>query len=349
MENKQCICPVCGAVIPDANSLSCPVCGCPGACYTLFSGESAYKMWLATIDRFRKDRLAHLYAASRAGGSSLHVTGDRLCFYNGPAHTAVMACFQDGQPTTMQHVAQVSLSGLHRVWVYDDGTPASSGDDGCGQRNLSDLQGVRAVATASNCTYAVLSDGSVVARGDSPFAEIVAQWRDIRALAATPLHIVGLRNDGTVVHAAAHNSPFRAYAAVMDGWKQVQAIATGDQYTLALHTDGTVSYAGAQDERAAAGSWTNMVAIAADGQYAVGLTREGDVLLAGKESVFIDFGRKAARQWKNMAFIAAGRSVIAGLGQDGEVKLVGNLFKADDFEDRFSTAVYESLTKTHNP
>ena len=73
------------------------------------------------------------------------------------------------------------------------------------------------------------------------------------------------------------------------------------------------------------------------------MTWDGDVLLAGKESVFIDFGRKEAKQWKNVVFIAAGRSVIAGLTANGELKIVGNMFKEDGFEETFSRAIHDNL------
>lgn len=343
MDNKQLICPVCGTPRQDPNSFFCVKCGCAGAYFTLFSGEKAYNLWNSAIEQHKHKFAARLYADSRDKGSSLHVTGDRICFHNAATHETITARFTDTRATAQSNVNQISLCGLYRVWINADGTLSSSGDDEAGQRKLSDLTGAVAVATAPNCTYVVHKDGTVTDRGNRPFASQVERWRDIKSVAANQFHVVGVKNNGTVVHAEAHNSSIRTFASVMDGWSGVKSVAVGEHYVLALHENGTVSYAGAQDERSAAANWTNIAAVAADSQYAIGLTWDGDVLLAGKESVFIDFGRKEAKQWKNVVFIAAGRSVIAGLTANGELKIVGNMFKEDGFEETFSRAIHDNL------
>ena len=337
-------CPVCGAPQQDLSSLDCHACHCAGAFHTQFSGEQAYNLWLATMNRKKEAKAARIYLDSREAGCTLQVTGNTICFHNGKTNKAVICDLDTGEQTVLSHVTQVALNSLYRIFLHPDGTVSSAGDDYYNQRRgLSAISNAVFAAAAPTCAYIVTGDGNVIEQGMNDFSGVPGSWQDIRRIAAHQLHVVGLKQDGTVVYAMAKQSQLYNLANAMKAWQNVKDIVVSDKYALALHQDGTVSYVGVPGAWAEAASWRNIVSVAADSQYAIGLTEDGTVLLAGEESPFVDYGRKEAKQWKNMAFIAAGNSVIAGLSGQGALQTAGNLFIAEGIDRAFSKNVYDLL------
>ena len=344
MSNIARTCPVCGAPQQNLSSTTCKACGCVGAFYTLFSGEKAYGLWKATIDRQRDAKKARLYLDSRDAGCLLQVTANSVCFHDPKTGKAVICNFEDSTPTVLKNVKQIALCSLYQLVLHPDGTVSSSGDDYYNQRSgLSRISNAAFVAAARTCSYIVTEDGSVIEQGMNDFSGVPSGWKDIRRVSANQVHIVGLRKDGTVVYAMSDNSILRAVAQEMDSWTNVKDVVVADRYILALHTNGTVSYLGVQKTKAAVAQWRKIVSIAADSQYAIGLTEDGEVLLAGEESPFVDYGRKNAKQWKNIAFVAAGDSMIIGLNSRGALQSTMEAVMTKDFESSFTGSVRSLL------
>ena len=344
MSNIPRTCPVCGAPQTDPNTLNCAACKCVGAFYTQFSGENAYNLWLATINRKKEEQAARLYTDSRNAGCTLQVSGNAICFHNPKTEEARVYTFGSGDtPTVLKNVRQVSLCNLYQLILHHDGTVSSFGDDYYNhRRGLSRITNGAFVAATDACAYVVKEDGTVAELGLNDFSGEPSGWTDIQKLSANSLHIVGLKKDGTVVYAMSPNSPLLQLARQMSSWINVQDVLVSEHYILALHKNGTVSCIGPNTEHCApTTTWRNIVAIAADKQYAIGLTADGNVLLAGIESV-VDYGRKNAKQWKNMAFIAAGSSTIVGLTNSGELLMTGTR-KADGSEITFTNSIREIL------
>lgn len=342
MSNSKITCPVCNAERTGDETV-CQSCGFEGAYYTLFSGENAYVTWRSLVDAHKDRYVGSYYVKGFENGSELLVTSDRVCFFDSDKSKAVMVEFMKNDPVVLDNVKKVSLSGLYRVWLYSDGSLGSSGDDESGQRRLGNINDVISIATVPQCTYYVKADGTVDSRGATPFKEAIRQWTDIKDLCCVSEHVIGIRNDNTVLYAVREGNPFENYASEMKGWNNVKKVVATDYYSVALCYDGTVRYAGVKDKRSGCVLWNNIVDIAADGLYVVGLTQGGAVLLAGDSSSLIDFGRSQAADWHDMLFIATGRSVIAGLSKTGELKIVGNVIKNDKIADKLKTAVESNI------
>ncbi len=346
MINSKHACPVCNAE-KSGNSTTCEKCGFEGAYYTLFSGEKAYNMWKSLVDAQKSKLVEGYYKKSRENGGELIITSDRVCFFDAEKSKAVIVEFNNDEPFVLDNVKQVALSGLYHVWLNSNGTLGSSGDGESGQRKLGDLIEIVNVATTPECTYAVRADGTVTSRGATSLNDEISSWTNIKALCCAE-HVIGIKEDKTIVYAVREGSLFSSYASVMKGWKNVRKVVTADYYAMALCEDGTILYAGANDRRSDCTQWKNIVDIAADNQYAVGLTKNGDVLLAGETSSVIDFGRSEAAKWKDMAFVSAGRALIAGLSKTGELKLVGNIgniVKNDIVAKNLKNAIQEKLAE----
>ena len=336
MDNINYVCPVCNSVRTDNSSIACKKCGCGYAFCEFFGGEKAYQTWKMMVEQHKSAYVGALCKESREIGSSLAVSGDRICFYDAQEKRAVTFRFGSAQPEITERVKQVSLSGLYRVFLHTDGALSSSGDDESGQRRLNDLKDIVYVSTAPKCTYAVKADGTVAVRGATAFKSQVEKWTDIKSIASEEGYVVALKADGRVVYAAPEGSSMERHLASTAEWKNVRKLATSAHYMLALHADGSVSYAGGPGtERSKVSEWKNIQDIAADGQYAVGLSADGRVLLAGDYTQLIDFGRKEAGSWTDMVFVAAGRSVIAGVSATGELRMVGNIIRDDSLRQSF--------------
>ena len=347
MSNSKSTCPVCNTE-KTGESNACGKCGFEGAYYTLFSGEKAYQAWKSLVDAKREQYVSGYYKKNRENGSQLHVTGDRIGFLDAEQSKAVIVEFNNNEPLLLENVKQISLNKLYRVWLNTNGTVGSSGDGLAGQRRLGNLVEITYVATAPECTYAIHTDGTVTACGATALLDTISEWTDMKALCCAEHtdHVLGLKQDGTVLCAIQEGALFNAYAPALSTWKNVKKLATTDYYAVALCNDGSVLYTGADDEKSQCTRWTDMADIAADGQYVVGLTKDGNVLLAGSPtSPLLDFGRSEAANWKDMLFIAAGRSLIAGLSKSGELKIVGNILQNDSIAPNFKNAVETKLKK----
>lgn len=344
MSNSKLTCPVCNTE-KTGDGTVCAKCGFEGAYYTLFSGEKAYNTWKALVESRKGEFVGDYYTKSRENGSELVVTSDRVCFFDAEKSKAVIVEFNNNEPLVLSDVKKVALSGLYRVWLNSNGTLGSSGDNESDQRRLGSLIEIINVGATPKCTYAVRADGTVTSRGATSLKDEISSWTDIKSVCCAE-HVIGIKNDNTVVCASQEGTLFSSYASMLKSWKNVKKVASTDYYAIALCNDGTVLYAGADDKKAQCTNWKDIVDIAADGQYAVGLTKDGDVLLAGDSSSIIDFGRSEAANWKDMVFIAAGRSLIAGLSNKGELKIVGNIIKNDTIGKTFKEAVDTKLCET---
>ena len=88
-------------------------------------------------------------------------------------------------------------------------------------------------------TYGLTEDGRVLSAGKKNYG---AGWKDIIAIDAGPYHLVGLKEDGTVVQTGGCDSWGKGKST--DSWEDIVAISAGPAFTLGLMSDGTIVAAG---------------------------------------------------------------------------------------------------------
>ena len=338
------VCPVCNAEKND-EGIACNNCGYEFAFCEFFGSEAAYAFFKKDVAEYRTLYIKNICGNSRDRGSTLSVSGDRVAFYNAVANTVFTFYFGKDEPEIISDIKQVSLSGLYSVYLKNDGSLISAGDNESGQRRLDDLDNIVFVETTPKCTYAVRKDGTVAVRGISALREEVEKWTDIKSISCEEEYAIGIKYDGSTVYAATARSYIRNRLEAVSGFGNVIKVETDAYYMLALHADGTASYVGENNSiKTAVEGWSGICDIVADGQYAVGLTSDGQIKTAGDYSPLIDFGRKEAGEWSDMAFIAEGRSVIAGITRTGELKMAG-LADNKSFVGAFNNLFYRELVK----
>ena len=109
----------------------------------------------------------------------------------------------------------------------------------------------------------------------------VSHWSNIKSISAGFTHVVGLREDGTVVATGSN-----AYGQCdVSGWTDIVAISAGHTFTVGLRSDGTVVATGDNEHgQCNVGRWSDIVAISAGQSHVIGLHSDGSHVAAGSNA-----------------------------------------------------------------
>lgn len=154
-------------------------------------------------------------------------------------------------------------------------------------------------------------------------------------------HVVGLRNDGTVV-AAGSNSHGKCN---VDSWKNIIAVSAGANHTVGLKADGTVVATGDNDYgQCNVSGWRNIVAIYAGCYHTVGLTKDGKVVGTGDYYAYGPSGydyvsdwSKVLSGWNNILAVGAGDNFTVGIRNNNTVVFVG------EYEDELKISTWRNI------
>lgn len=153
--------------------------------------------------------------------------------------------------------------------------------------------------------------------------EVVAQ--NLKTVALTPYHCVGLTTEGKVVMWGMDFDPWRATFSVPPGLDQVTAVAAGGRFSAALREDGSVVTWGAQGSlpgQRPDDQVRNATAIVAGWDHLLVLTSDGTVLGFGSNGfnkVDVPVGLS------NVVSVVAGQNFSAALKADGTVAVWGQV------------------------
>ncbi len=143
------------------------------------------------------------------------------------------------------------------------------------------------------------------------FTDILLKSSDIVAIAAGDEHLVGLKEDGTVV--ARGNNEYGQCA--VGNWSDIVAISARGNQTVGLKKDGTVVATDDNYDRCDVEDWTDIVAISAGWYHTVGLKNDGTVVTTGHNN----FGRCNVEDWTDIVSVSAGLDYTCGLKKNGTV------------------------------
>ena len=177
------------------------------------------------------------------------------------------------------------------------------------------LNNVVAIAGGDDLGLALKSDGTVVAWGWNFYGEtnVPTGLSNVVAIAAGDYHSLALKSDGTVVGWGFNGD---GETNVPTGLSNVVAIAAGNYHSLALKSDGTIVGWGFNvgGETNAPTGLSNVVAIAAGEYFSLALKSDGTVVAWGFGS-----GKSAPSGLTNVVAITASGSHALALKSDGTV------------------------------
>ena len=250
------------------------------------------------------------------------------------------------QTSTNQHA--ISAGVLHVIGLKQDGTvvvafPENMNLD-TGKFDVSNWRDIVSVGASGEAwaynllTAGLKKDGTVVCTDFNGGQTVdpddsVKTWKQIQAIAVGFYHIIGLRQDGTVVTAG--DNTF-GQCNVSD-WTNIVAIAAGPMHTVGLMKDGTVVATGINENgECLVSDWTNIQAIAAGPRHTVGLHQDGTVIAIGSDEDSL--GSSGDQQcnvsgWTDMIAISAGSGLTVGLKKDGTVVCTDPDARVSDWTD----------------
>lgn len=170
---------------------------------------------------------------------------------------------------------------------------------------------VVAVDVGSFHIVGLKNDGTVVAiPGD--YTCRVSDWKDIVAISACDNNTAGLKSDGTVVISNEIKGSSE--------WKDMVSIALGNDFLVGLKANGTVVATGKNKQgQCNTSDWTDIIAISAGDGYTVGLKSNGTVVATGDNL----YGQCNVSDWSNIVAISAGLYLTIGLKTDGTIVTAG--------------------------
>ena len=243
------------------------------------------------------------------------------------------------------------IAALNRTsfGLQADGTILKTGDFTTDTASMTNI--VQIHATQSSDFIGITQSGQALAVGGNVYGRInIENWPgDLIQVNTGQVCSIGLRENGTVVHAGVLN-----YSGDPRGWTDIKEIALGDNsissFILGLKQNGTVQWVVSEHNSTDYGhltgveSWTDIIHIAAAYRQSYGLKADGTVVAAGENNsnVFQVTGET------NIVKIAAARDKVAVLRANGTVGVYGNPLdesgNVQDWTDIVDIAVSRSST-----
>ena len=227
----------------------------------------------------------------------------------------------------VERTPQTSCAGgyQHVVFLKEDGTVVSRGNNSFGQRNLSEWERVAAVAAGYNFTAGLLENGTVLVAGEFAGKETAERWENISAIAGGGNHLFGLTMDGRILSAADGSVDDLSW----QEWENVKAIAAGYDTLAALTEDGrvlTANMMGTGEEPVEVSGWEDVTAIACNQSLVFGIRADGTVARADMWEGYTDgFDYSGVDNFEKICQLYTSAGAVYGVTEDGGVQIVDGL------------------------
>ncbi|MCL2699493.1 MAG: hypothetical protein FWE68_04205, partial [Defluviitaleaceae bacterium] len=210
--------------------------------------------------------------------------------------------------------ALIGAGTYHSVALRQDGTVIATGDNECGQCDVSGWRNIIAVAAGGFHTAAIKKDGTALAVGDNIEGQCdVRRWEDMISLHLSSRHTVGLRSDGRVMAAGRNKNG----ECEVSHWRNIVGISVDFGVTYGIKTDGTVVSAGdVPYDRYDVTALTNVSGLA-------GMRHRGLIMALKKDGTVVKPRSAQNRvKWEEIDSLVATRDCFIGLTKDGKVKIL---------------------------
>lgn len=205
----------------------------------------------------------------------------------------------------------------HTLVLKSDGTVLMFGNNSAGGGPAgmpAGLGSVAKVVASFDQSYAIRTDGSLVAWSNNSASEVPPDLGPVIAVTGGPSHTLVVKPDGTVTGWGA------SYSGLVPpvGLTGVVNLSGGPNFMLALKSDGTVVAWGsnASGQISLPAGLTGVIAVAAGGQHGLALKQDGTVVAWGQNS----YGQATVPAGlSGVVAIAAGENHSLALKADGTV------------------------------
>jgi|GEM_PF-6593151 len=155
-----------------------------------------------------------------------------------------------------------------------------------------------------------------------------SKWKDIVDIEAGDKHLLGIKNDGTVV--AVGDNSFNQLD--VSKWKNIVSIEAGGNHSVGLLKNGSVLACGNNDlSQCEVGEWTDITQISASNDISAALNKKGEVFITGGEHATVfneeDFSYETKKSnfvwqpnaWTNVDHVFVYENTVIGLTANNEL------------------------------
>ncbi|MCH5185489.1 MAG: hypothetical protein J1F64_05110 [Oscillospiraceae bacterium] len=245
---------------------------------------------------------------------------DYSCYYPEPSYPMTELGYQRmqaGELMTKSNIVKAAAGSKLALVLQTNGTVQGSYNSEVTDKVRQEAIQGNVFKMASPATNNSVTQASTVGAFKETDYSCVGNWRMISDIAVGNAHVLGLRQDGTVIAAGSNDNN----QSDVTEWNDIVKIAAGSYHSVGLKNDGTVVAAGSNARnQCAVSQWQNIYSIAAGANYTVGLTNDGEILFAGDTSQ----GQDDVSSWsRDIIDISAGTNTVMGLDKYGKVTFAG--------------------------
>ncbi len=184
--------------------------------------------------------------------------------------------------------------------------------------NISKMHRLHSISSSGEHIVGLRNDGTVVAIGsdiDKRFGDYW-EWTNIVSISTGMHHIVGLKANGNVI---ADGENIDGLCNVCS-WRKIVSVSSGSYHIVGLTEKGTVVAVGNnKNGQCDVSKWSNIIAISTGLYHTVGLKRNGTVVAVGDNK----FGECDVSSWQDMVSVCAGGFATIGIKSDGTIVVAG--------------------------
>lgn len=168
------------------------------------------------------------------------------------------------------------------------------------------------ISASGSHVLGLKNDGTVVCAGAGNACDI-NDWEDIVMIASGTQHSVGLKKNGTVICKGS------SAACAVSGWKDIRSVHAGNEITVGIKNDGTLVYAGSVSAGDRLSEVTDAKDVSVSSTQIAVTTGDGKVTCYAVSAS----GTSNTATWSGMETAKAGGSFAAGLS-GGRVSAASN-------------------------
>lgn len=233
--------------------------------------------------------------------------------------------------TTWNNLIEVSAGRNHIVGLKSDGTIVGSGSNLYGQLNFGSWPNLKSVSAYLDHTVAITETGTVVyVGGDSIAASNLSQWTNVKIISTGGDKTVGLNESGNVLGKLHYNGSDLSITTLWSDIISIKAgdshvIGLKNDGTVVAEYPSNPYYGGID-----VGSWSGVKQITVGRYNTFALTQNGELLVSPSLSQYA-WDYTPAQNWTGIEYISASRDCMMGLDNSGNIFKVGYTSSISNF------------------
>ncbi len=199
----------------------------------------------------------------------------------------------------------LSVSGEKRVvsaktysaYITNKGKLVTSGST----PTLTDFDDVVEIDTDGSTLLALKKNGTVISTSSLPSE--VSKWKNIKDIAISSTHYVGVKDSGEVVCSGSDT------ACKVDDWNNITKVYAGDDYTIAIDTSGRIQVSGNLSIK------DTLEGLSGIKNVSIGDSEIAVLFTSGKVNTYSLTGGTSTNTtaWSNISQVAVGKDYVVGL------------------------------------